>query len=37
LQQRLGREPDPAEFMRVLELKIVYEHELDRLERGEDR
>jgi restriction endonuclease len=29
LQQRLGREPDPAEIVHVLELKIVYEAELD--------
>ena len=29
LQRRLGREPNPAEIVHVLELKIVYEFELD--------
>jgi hypothetical protein len=29
LRQRLGREPDPVEIVHVLELKIVYETELD--------
>jgi hypothetical protein len=29
LQRRLGREPDPTEIVRVLELKIVHEFELD--------
>jgi hypothetical protein len=29
LQERLGRKPDSAEIVRVLEVKIVYEGELD--------
>jgi hypothetical protein len=29
LRQRLGREPDPAEIVHVLELKIAYKIELD--------
>jgi hypothetical protein len=34
LQQRLGREPDPAKIVHVLELKIVYESQLDRASDG---
>jgi hypothetical protein len=32
LKHRLGRESDAAEIMRVLELKLVYEFEIDRPE-----